>query len=546
MTSIISIFLFSTISLVAAADFSLGVKFNRKECYAQILNLVNNGTLSPNDEVFFRDNIGLPMFNPNNLTLTLSGCQKLCGPKQGWYPDIGPRLETGLFPILLLISNIELSPLDKRRFLAIVHLLGDPIDSIWSLIHKIDAWDRCYSLSEEQDAFCGRCKRVIATVFAGFEEIEGPKITSPEYFDTLRKSSGLYQGKFREWRRTAGELADGRTDEFLRTCLATLLYICQVIATFDPDIGGGNTSPPGGRIGTTMFISWLVPAVLLSNVIGGFTSRRTCFDILSRFAERTNLSIFPPGPGESTLFPECAYLERTSKTEYLKSLGWSGAIYSFRPWKTRYITCERDRRRTALILFLSISPICIGMAGAFIIMTVPNGFDCRHIALIGIFLAWFVSAFITWLPYSLRFATGKYHWRFTLVKDALIAIPSIVVIFLSSCGLFNSCFCWSGFFFYGDSAHVSLSLNPFYDNTFYPAIVGICLFLQLSVFVIITTTWRHGLKLMRWSERAKREQWENANERGPYKRANGSSPWSLLEKGSPKRLKKTYMCCQYY
>src|SRR2546421_8103064 len=160
-------------------------------------------------------------FTPTTSPSRYLDAGSCCGPKQEWYWDIGPRLSTWLIPILLLVSNIELSPLDKRRFLAILHFLGDPIDSIWSLIHKIDAWHRCYSLAEKHGAVCERRKRVIATVFAGFEEIEGPEISSPEYFDTLVKSSGLNEeDKFQEWRQTARELADSRTYEFSRACLA--------------------------------------------------------------------------------------------------------------------------------------------------------------------------------------------------------------------------------------------------------------------------------------------------------------------------------------
>jgi hypothetical protein len=136
----IVVFLFGTIiSLGTAANVTLGMKVDRNVCYDLTLNLINNGTLLPDDEVFFRDDGGHPMFHPDNLTLTLPGCRKLCGPKHGWYTDIGPRLSVWLFPIFLLITNIDLSPLDKRRFLAIFHFLGDPIDSFWSLIHKIDA-----------------------------------------------------------------------------------------------------------------------------------------------------------------------------------------------------------------------------------------------------------------------------------------------------------------------------------------------------------------------------------------------------------------------
>lgn len=288
-----------------------------------------------------------------------------------------------------------------------------------------------------------------------------------------------------------------------------------MIAGFVSAIGGGNTSPPGGRIGTAMFISWLVSAVLLSNVIGGFTSRCSCFTIMSRFGERTDNPYEMPPPIKSELLRGFTIVRRNSSTPYPESLSWSTAIYTFRPWKTGYINAERDWCRTALILSFSILPICIGMTGGFIIIwyTDPIGFDCRHLWLIGIFIAWFLSAFITWLSYTPCFATGKYHWRFILIKDAFIATSSIIVIFLSSSGLFNSCFCWSGIFYYRGSARVPLNINPFYDykdGTLYPAVVAICLFLQIFTFAVIAISWRNGLRVMRWGEETRHEEWEMA------------------------------------
>src|SRR5947207_5500673 len=181
--------LFGTIiSLGTAANFTPGVTFNRNVCYNLTLDLISNGTLLPDDEVFFRDDAGNPMFHADNLTLTLPGCRKVCGPKYGWYTDIGPRLSVWLIPIFLLITNIDLSPLDKRRFLAIFHFLGDPIDSFWSLIHKIDAWDHCYSMAEKYHVnACERRKRVIATVLAGVEEVK----RSEEHTSELQSHSDL-------------------------------------------------------------------------------------------------------------------------------------------------------------------------------------------------------------------------------------------------------------------------------------------------------------------------------------------------------------------
>ncbi|KAL5322918.1 hypothetical protein ACEPPN_010897 [Leptodophora sp. 'Broadleaf-Isolate-01'] len=312
-----------------------------------------------------------------------AGCDELCG---GWsfYWDAIPRLMTWILPVFWLLSNIELSPIDKKRFMTVVHALGDPIDSFWSLVHKIYIWNRLYGIGlrkvEEKRArelerlrvereargeqpleveveqrrsvveilvsaiggfFVGVMKffarrwrwmrrvlgcqpdrnddggheqlgnadeeeeeeetelsnhdiaRIIATVLSGFEEISGAKIESEDYYHVILRRLGHIgeddedPDRFEEWRRAARILADARTNEFPRTCLAVGVYIIGLVAAFVPEVGGGNTSPPGGRIASAMFLSWLVPLVLVSNTIGAFTSRRTCLTIMRQFVKRT-------------------------------------------------------------------------------------------------------------------------------------------------------------------------------------------------------------------------------------------------------------------
>jgi hypothetical protein len=43
-----------------------------------------------------------------------------------------------------------------------------------------------------------------------------------------------------------------------------------------------------------------------------------------------------------------------------------------------------------------------------------------------------------------RLATGKYPWRVVLIKDFLVATPILVLIVLTSCGYWNTCYCWCG------------------------------------------------------------------------------------------------------
>lgn len=498
------------IPFALATNLSFDGKYHKGQCYTRILAFTSEGSLPLDDEVFARDAAGQPMSSPENLSLTLTGCNKLCGAKQNWYPDIGPRLSAWLIPVLLLIINVELSPLDKRRFFAIIHLLGDPIDSMWSLVHKLDSWDRCYDMAERYEGICEPCKRVVATVFAGFEELEGPLFRSDTRYTALVDKRDLIV-HLEVWRRTAIKLADSRTDEFFRTCLAILLYLFQLIALFVKEVGGGSTSPPGGRIATGVFLSWLIPTILLSNAIGNFPSRRTCFDILSNFGEHTGIPIHVLDP-EYDVSSAIAPLGVIQRGNYFQSLGWSGGIHSFRPWKSRHTSLERRQSRAVVVLLLAVLPMFVSMTGAFFILWVglPIGLNCRHTWVIGIFLAWFLSAFITWLSDSPKFMTGKYHWHFVLLKDTMIAVPSVVIIFLSACGLFNSCYCWSGSFYYRERATLLMVTDDFWEakgRSTFPLVVGVCVALQLAIFGATAKYLRRGLKLFRWSESLRSEEW---------------------------------------
>jgi hypothetical protein len=352
------------LSIIHGTDARNTSYFGRNECRAYILGLQSEPGWSKNTPVFFAATGNGLLTGAENMTVTLRGCQEFCGPRS-FYWDAGPRITTWVIPILLLVSNIELSPIDKKRFMTIVHALGDPIDSFWSIIHKLYIWHRLYQIgldycpesledsqgrkmslmsklwfkrwrmknalisasrairqrfkhrdyaslkaSRDKDAdLVGKDDRVrkakeekpmghyrraqiIATVLSGFEEISGSRIRNElHYHMIIRKLLGeknhLDEKLFEEWRKCARILADARTNEFLRTCLAIVVYFLGLIAAFVPEVGGGNTTPPGGRIAAALYLSWLVPLSLFSNRVGAFTSRRACLHIMRGFIAAT-------------------------------------------------------------------------------------------------------------------------------------------------------------------------------------------------------------------------------------------------------------------
>ncbi|KAF2268674.1 hypothetical protein CC78DRAFT_439446, partial [Lojkania enalia] len=466
--------------------------------------------------IFYTNDNGTIFSDPANPILTFPGCTQLCGTGRSWYPDPGPRVSTWLIPVVLLVSNMEVSPLDKRRYLMLLHLLGDPINSLWALLLKMEAWSRCFSMARtarKDNSDLGT--RNFATVLGGIEELSGFHADPQLVYTSITSRSTLNSDQLDHIiGKAAQELANSRTDERLRTLLAAALYFWQVVSAFVTTIGGGNTSPPGGRIGIAMFMTWIIPTILLSNAIGTFTSCRVCFDILERFVKEVT--------GHSNLW---VHLQDASPSlqqfgsldEYLNSLAWSGAIYTYRPaTNLPYSTSSKDRSRF-LLLALAISPLIISTVASTLILwhTPPIGVNCRNMLVFIIFMFFCLSAACTWSIHRLRKFMwidigGAAHWHLTLMKDALVAIPFVVLIFLSTCGLFNSCWCWSGPYSLGGKKRVPLNHIPQLNRDFkstYPIIVVGCLVLECVVFVAMMWIGWNGWVTMRWSEKAKMEEW---------------------------------------
>jgi hypothetical protein len=489
--------------------FADGKRFNRDICYKKVASLLNQSLIVANDTIFHRDDEGTIFSTVDRPILTLDGCYEMCGTDFGWYGDIGPRLSTWLIPVFLLLSNMEVSPLDKRRYLMILHLLGDPIDSLWSLLMKLEAWSRCHYLAIKLCSSNNRIRvRNIATVLGGFEDFVGFEEDPAHVFSQIKSISQLTENEFDDLvAQTAQHLADSRTDERLRTVLATVLYIYQLVSAFVALVGGGSTSPPGGRIGLTMFMTWIVPSILLSNAIGGFTSRRTCYSFLEVFVKEATgtedvwrvMQLIAP-----------SLVKHRTVHDYMGALAWSGSVYTYRPRKRLGFSAGEHDRNHCIIFFLAAAPfVTSSIIGSVILWnTPPIGINCRNILIFAITGLVFCSTFFTHLT-SLVFRESR-HWYVMLAKDTLIAVPSTILIFLACVGRFNSCWCWSAVYSLGPKARVVLNAAPDfarYNATTYPILVAVCLALQcLSFVAMIWVGWR-GWNVMRWSEEEKITGW---------------------------------------
>ena len=479
--------------VVAAGQFALvaaGAGFYRGQCYEKVTEILQ----SDNSSITLNPLLFVSVSDHTNPILTLEGCEQLCGSGTGWYPDSGPRLVEWFLPIILLVSNMQFAPIGMERFLLILHLLGDPIDSTWSLLAEADSWSRCFSHAQKLLKEKIEIKS-LAIINAVTEDL-GHSLHPALKLNALNNRGLIIE--------TARTLSENRRNEILRTFFAIAMYVFQVLAAFVPAVGAAS-SPSGGRIGPAMLLSWLLSVVLLSNAIGSFGSLRNCQRIITDFMERLGQKSDQDlcTQTTSTLTLSLIGVQKEVQMPREASMAWSGAIYCYRPSK-RFLHASGWK-----LAFISVLPVAIAFGTAFAILdTGPTHFSCRHFLVISVSSVWLISAISTSLLSRATFATGKYLWYIILIKDAVIAIPTIALIVASSCGLWSTCYCSSGALVYGErGARVPLNPTHMFDRNngvIYPAMVTTCLSFQICAFGVMLWVGWPGFRALWWSKDEKR------------------------------------------
>jgi len=426
-------------------------------CNNDVKSRLANNSLSSNDSIFFWNGTQ-HMSNPDNLQLTIAGCKSTCHyPNFDLYDDMWPRLLTWLFPVLLMIGNLHLPKVGHfNRILVILHFLGDPIDSMWSLLTKGEVWNRFYHIALRHTP-AGPDKDVMARAFAAlmsaFDELTDDMGSARADLEaTIAENAAQLSKEDLDYilKETAEELIDSRSNEVLRSGLVIINYLWTVVASLVPSIGGEQSSKPGGRIGTAMFLSWIVTAVMLSNTLSGFSSRRTCLRVMERYCRtvkgrKRDVHVFPNTPhlvSKSRSVLGRLGQRKSRLEDYFKSQPWNGSVYSYRKNK-HIVPSGHVADKSPLYLFLlSIAPLFLAITGAFIIIyETPNvGLGCRTLWVMILGGLLLVSPFLTFAITRIR--GRKVAWYLVVLKDSCIAIPMLLIVILSSMGIFNTCWCW--------------------------------------------------------------------------------------------------------
>ncbi|KAH8901699.1 hypothetical protein GQ53DRAFT_835371 [Thozetella sp. PMI_491] len=127
--------------------------------------------------------------NKGLIYLTEPACERLCGDGFGYWQiqDTLLRLFIWLVPTLVLLAHFHFAPLGLVNDLQVlIHVLGDPIDSMWSMLTRQEInrrfYQRAHITGMESEA-------AVAAIWSTYDEL-GLTDPSNHFFDALRAREG--------------------------------------------------------------------------------------------------------------------------------------------------------------------------------------------------------------------------------------------------------------------------------------------------------------------------------------------------------------------
>lgn len=509
---------------IVPSVMSLDQSYDRSVCLSAV-NASYNDLYMRNPEYFA---LGSKISRP---LLTLPGCYSLCGNRWGPYVDDGPRLLDWIVPAILLIANLHFVPIGGRRYAVLAHFLGDPIDTMLRLLYLVEDW--VGNLQDAQGMVLGPLRDPLSKSAKDppeFRYLERPEVLAiivsaagrlldPQDLTDLPRriadwlsfdNNKHYTTRHAALVEVAVALRHLRLHDIRRTGFAIFLYLFQFVVVFVYRVGG-SPNPSGGRVAPAMMLSWFLPVVLMSNAIGDYGPWIHSQDMILGLLKK----VFggDPLPTRIPLLPRRRAPRRSSwrsVTAHFTELACSGS--------TRLNHSISSSRKIVLHL-TAVFPVALACATAFRVdYTAPSWFSCRAVTVLGSFGGWLLSWILTSVATS--YLRRDYRWFFIFFKDILIGIPILLLILLSTAGLYNSCFCVSGAIYRGKiKALIDLnpvSLYPHNNRVIYPWTVGIGLLLQMLV-VPALRLWiqRQGFETIWWKvpvenrEQCEEEQIEN-------------------------------------
>jgi hypothetical protein len=468
----------------------------------------------------------------------------------GIFSNTISRINTWIIPVTALLAHIFLSPINKRKCVSIVHFLGDPIDSFWSLIHTVyiwrrkeviasNEWPQCRALDAEilnrgpnsqqsnyqdpvepepaipvgqTDIYQGNRERAIATVFADLEEILGSKSHPQDYYSMilghLDSIGEEHEDEvvFEVWRHAARSLADAHRNEFRRTFFAIFLYALHLLPAVVPQTWGVYARLSECSIAFAFAISWMNLFPRLYKIVGSLPSRRTYTSIMTQCANECTRT----GQMDTANQPCGAQINGNAKQSIspIRRNLYSGGMHTYQPGKRDYLDLSGwyACQNYLMSVIAAVAVVVCGATACFVMWDdVPINFSCRNAGVLTILSLWIASTLCT-SGLNMRYK-GVWHettiWRTVLAKDTVIGIGILVTHLLFTAGGWNSGWCREPYI----CIHPKSQFFPDTDSQYtkyayllYSTVAISAIVLELSYFLGVLCWARQGIKFVRWSE----------------------------------------------
>ncbi|OCK80882.1 hypothetical protein K432DRAFT_404298 [Lepidopterella palustris CBS 459.81] len=399
-------------------------------------------------------------FNGTNL-LTEAVCKKFTGETNSpwsWtkYPsiDIFTRLITWKLPLFQLVSQFPRPPLGLSvQAFAIAHLLGDPIDSIASILTSLAM---CETRARSTRNLCRPGRRsalwdqpdrdwkVISIIMTSYDEC-GKGAYGLEVAETYRRLKDEVldvndqgnRAKLRacyEW--AANSLAADRATRFFPIMFSEAGFIGSWVISL---LRAAASKPNDGiwvnveahSIGFSALYLWVTSAVLLGSVIGVSQTE----DAIPRILERFEEDLYKLHPTEVQGIQDWK-IDRSHRIVH-------GGIFSWHPAKWKLNRKEGISLGASMMSYL-VSFLIVG-SGYLTAFTIswrvpPDGPTCRHVAEGTMFGLWVVSVIINCV---LETCCTKYLFWLVFAKDVLSSFANIALLLVFQWGVMNRCSCWT-------------------------------------------------------------------------------------------------------
>lgn len=501
-------------------------------CYDYLLALNTSSFNDPaiyhlweSNHTFYQD--------PRQLVLTLPGCEHVCG--DGWqlWPilDVLDHFSLWVLPAVILISHFLFPPLPWKNYAFVIfHAIGDPIDSLWSMLARQEAQRRLYRAAQNMPGLIDpNDRKYIATVWSVYEEV-GWQDASSDLNRSLvsRNRRAPNREEMYHIMLASHELSSNRLESQLTTWVAILTLVSALIAAYIRTVEQ-NTRIDNQTARTVAVVALLfifIPLVKISGNIGSFKSASTAVAAIEKLhrnlqgciseagtdtgSPQNELPLFPPlnlQPDAHWDFPSQRNEPEDREMGELHSDGrpkqrnveiwprlamWTGMNSSWRPCKKVRATEQTSGRSQYLPLAYAFIVVLLGSSLPAIFLSATNradrqivGFGCCSATWTLVSVLWLVSFGI---DYFLRWRfCEKDLWVRTIFKDSLFALIVVGLVLIVQIGLYNSCWCRSNIISLGVNANVNL--NPFSDSEWTRAKIQWSVIPAFGLAVICLVLW---------------------------------------------------------